>query len=741
MACQRQGSSFWTAQLVGVLLGICLALPGCENSGSSGGASSGTALSSSPQTPVSSPPSQPAANPVQPPANPAQPPNAPSALPSSNPVAVAGTSIEMDYGSTIDFYKRPFPCESRRRADGSVDIDNFPNPGNLFVDGMLNAADYDCNGFGLSSCIYLQTTARLKISSLPSLADSVTGSAPVFLIGVDSQSPDYLQRTPVEVEFHQDAGPFGAANLLSLLPLQGRPLREERLYAAVVMRQVEDELGQPLGVSLPMAQLAAGLQPAGMSSAAFSEYTTALDALQLAGVALDQIAGLAVFRTGQPSRRLQSLTQQVLSQPLPAPLSTPTHLADHNNFCVYRTTIKLPTYQAGIPPFLFGGGQWEFDLQGQAILQGEEEANLYLTVPHGTMPAAGFPGCVLIRTGMGDAVPLVDRGVHAQAGASGVPGTGPAREFATAGFMGISVDGPHGGLRNVTGLDEQLLMFNMANPTAMRENLRQSALELILLAEVLAGLSFPVSCPLVTIPGGGPASVDVGHLALFGHSMGATIAPLVLALQPRYGAVILSGAGGSWIENIMHKQSPLPVRQTAELILGYPGIGRQLYTHDPVLSLLQWAGESSDPQSYARYVTSEPLIGEPRHVLMLQGIIDTYILPPIANTTSLSMGLDLAGPALDVGHPGLSQFEPLADFMALGSSSPVALPVQGNKLGPVGQAYTAVVLQHPEDGIEDGHEVVFQTVMPKFQYRCFLHSFAQGVPWVPSPAQYPNGCP
>jgi hypothetical protein len=42
-----------------------------------------------------------------------------------------------------------------------------------------------------------------------------------------------------------------------------------------------------------------------------------------------------------------------------------------------------------------------------------------------------------------------------------------------------------------------------------------------------------------------------------------------------------------------------------------------------------------------------------------------------------------------------------------------------------------VVTQNPGDGIEDGHEVVFQTAGPKHQYSCFLKGLIEGVPVVP----------
>src|SRR5207237_1390229 len=84
---------------------------------------------------------------------------------------------------------------------------------------------------------------------------------------------------------------------------------------------------------------------------------------------------------------------------------------------------------------------------------------------------------------------------------------------------------------------------------------------------------------------------DTSILALMGHSMGATIAPLTLAIEPRYRAAILSGAGGSWIENIVYKQSPVPVRPVMELLLHYAGSGRHLGEFDAALGLMQWAGE------------------------------------------------------------------------------------------------------------------------------------------------------
>jgi hypothetical protein len=285
----------------------------------------------------------------------------------------------------------------------------------------------------------------------------------------------------------------------------------------------------------------------------------------------------------------------------------------------------------------------------------------------------------------------------------------------------------------VSGEDEQFLVFNFENPLALRDNIRQSALELALLPGILEGVSIDVTdCAGATAPGNS-ATIDTGTLAIMGHSMGASIAPLALVIEPRYRAILLSGAGGSFLENLLHKLKPIPVKPLAELILGLTTAGYTLNEEDPMLSMLQWAGEPADAPIYGRYVVREPLLGGARHVLMMQGIVDHYIMPPIANATSLSFGLDLAGDALDSQSEELADLAPLDSLLPLVGRSAIALPASANNAGADGEVVTAVVTQNPEDGIEDGHEVVFQTDGPKHAYRCFLAGLKTGSPIVPAP--------
>lgn len=620
----------------------------------------------------------------------------------SDAAPAPGTMLLHDYTRSAGFYSQPFPSESRRLAGDLIDVSDFPNPdGVAMTRSLLEVVGRDARGFGTTSAVFFSATAPLDSGRLPDGPHaSIRPDASVFLVGSDGV------RHPVTVHFEADGGPFGAANLLSLLPVQGFPLDPQALYAAVVTDRVLDATGRPLAPDPSVATLLRADAPPGMSADAARAHRDML-AVAKASAGEAEIVGFTVFRTDVPTGGLWTARSE------PPRLEAPPVLVERfDGFCVYEGRMLMADYQSGEPPYLAGGGGWVWtdEDEPRLVLQREAPARLVVTLPRAPMPDGGFPLVVFVRTGGGGDRPLVDRGVRGVAGGEALePGTGPAREFARVGYAGLSVDGPHGGLRNVTGGDEQFLMFNIANPLAMRDNVRQSALELVALTGVLDEI---VVDPGDCAPVDGPARFDPRRVVLMGHSMGATIAPLVLSNAP-YRAGILSGAGGSWIENVVHKRSPLEVRPLAETLLRYSG--RRLHAHDPVLSLLQWAGEPADPQIY-----SQP----GPHLLMLQGVVDTYILPPIANALSLALRLDLGGEAIDAED---GEFDSVTTLLDLAGAEAVALPVQGNR-----DLLTRIVVQHRQGPVEDGHEVVFQTEPPKKQYRRFLETLDNpGAPEVP----------
>ena len=636
------------------------------------------------------------------------------------------TTVRMDFTRAGGFYTAPFPGEDLRRADDTIDLSRFPGHGKSAVlDAALGAIAADARGFSTTAGIFLTTTFPIDLTSLPrTAAVSLTGEATVFLVDVDPASPWHGQRTPADVAFLDDGGPYGAQNLLSLVPYQGVPLHPSTLYAAVVTTRVRDDRGHRLSVSPSLRTLLLRGAPAGLSPSALGEFRTALGELGHP----EELAAVAVFRTDAPLAGMAAVAEAIIGEhPVPnAPLAA---AEVFSNFCVYQSTIDMPQYQRGTPPYESVGGTWAFDSSGKPLRQRYERANLVVTFPATPMPPEGFPTVVFSRTGAGGERPLVDRGVRVDG--RFVPGTGPAGDFARAGFAAISIDGPLGGLRNAVHADEQFLIFNFSNPGAIRDNIRQSAAELILTAHLLDTLTVDASgCAGLENP---RARFNPEKVALFGHSMGATISPLALAYEPRFRAAILSGAGGSWIANLIHKQKPLPVRHVTEFMLGYTQRWFTVTQGDPALSILQWGAEAADPPIYGARIKGQ--------VLMFEGIVDHYILPPMANATSLSMGLDLAGEELDRATPELGSYATFRDVAVFSGRTALPYPVEGNLKRADGEVVTAAVVQRLGDGIEDGHEAVFQTPGPKYQYRCFLKTFAAGRARIVAPQDGLGVCP
>ncbi|MFN7954328.1 MAG: hypothetical protein U0610_21560 [bacterium] len=592
------------------------------------------------------------------------------------------------------------------------------------VDDVLALAERESDGFSVTTGAFFRFTAALDPESLPRAPlDTLAGTAPVFLIDVDPTSPERGRRFPLHAGFQADAGPFGATNLLVLLPLQGIPLAEGTRYAAGVTRAVRDAAGRPLASSPEMQALLRGKRPASMGDGVFAEYRDALATLDELGIGADALAALTVFTTGHPMRRMRALAERMENIALPAPV-TPWERTDvFDDFCVLAARIDMPIFQRGDPPFFSGGGDIVFDAAGAPVQQGTEPSRLVVTLPRKTEPAAGFPAMVFIRTGGGGDRPLVDRGREPSHGAGALePGEGPARYFARAGFAAISFDGPHGGLRNVSGIDEQLTVYNFLNPSALRDNVLETAAEAVLMGRLLASLSWPAAtCPALdaSATGDDTVRIDASRMGIMGHSIGGTVAPLALATSARLRAAVLSGEGGSYLENLLFKESPVPVKPIATAILRYGQHGIELSRADPFLSILQWAAEPADPPSYGRALIGAPIAGASRHILMFQGIRDTYITPTIANASTGSFGLDLGGAALDTS---------VNDVLVASGGERIELPAAGNLRGSAGEAVTGVVVQHPEDGLEDGHEIAFQRDEPKRQYQCFLATFAADQP-------------
>ncbi len=764
------------------------------------------------------------------------------------------THVLMDYGGEqcaigCDFYNSPFPGEHRRNPDGTINMHGFPGgePDYLGLHFQVGIVDNALDlvraqppferGFGTTSAIYFKVDGELDPSSLPVTTGShsaphgdvhptvatVGPDSTVYLIGADVTSPDYLQVYPVIVGYeHSHSSGSGTNDQLTLVPLQGVPLRPNTLYAAVVTVQVRDAHGIRLERPASFLGMLSGIKPPEMSDTAWASYRAGIAAVRDTGF-LGLAVALTVYRTADPTEGLRrTLHDALVTHPSVPAVHDPFTLDGlYPEFCVFRSTLgDIPQYQVGAPSAddLNGAapyglptgdslqdladliannhhrdkGSWVFDAAGQPVRQSvlpSGNAWIYVTIPRKPMPTGGFPVVVFERAGGGGDRPLADRQATSDFPfyADRHAGHGPAEELALAGFAGVQVDNPLGGGRRRTSYVEDDAIFNIYNLGAMRDNIRQTALELALIAHALPNIVVDASaCPTVSDPGGdgthgSPTTrFDTSHLTLMGHSVGATVAPLTLAVEPMYRQAILSGAGGSYVNNVLYKQQPrvkipaggsnFALREAMEAgILLHEAINDE---SNPKLNLLQWVGEAADPPPYNR-ITAASLVGDghPVNVLMFQGLIDHYIEPPVANASSLSLGLDLAQDYTNPAAERLADYDDSAgphDPAFSGGACTAASPPSatcgyqafgdrrafdpfpgeiafsrwpaGGALVPLPAQGSSLLVQHfratADAGInsstqEDGHEVMFQEVAPKHQYRCFLKSSLLGTAGVP----------
>jgi pimeloyl-ACP methyl ester carboxylesterase len=288
-------------------------------------------------------------------------------------------------------------------------------------------------------------------------------------------------------------------------------------------------------------------------------------------------------------------------------------------------------------------------------------------------------------------------------------------------------------------------MFDVCNPSAIADNIRESAIEAALVPRLLLNEHFVVdgldACGL------GGIKFDENRLGLMGHSMGATIAPLVLALEPRFRSIVMSGANVSYIENFPTKEQPFQLASTLEQMLS---LKYCLDEFELLPSLFEWAEEQSDPAVYEPIVVGRRPVPD---VLMIQGIGDHYVPSPVANASSLGLELDVAGPTYDGRDPHLcpNSKDDVPIMMCGGARRypispvvPLLKTVLGRKqIDPIPKGgvannrpgATGGVAQYERDRLcrQDGHEVAYQIAKARWQYRCFLKSFAQGQARISAP--------
>ncbi len=634
--------------------------------------------------------------------------------PAGPPVArfvVPATPAELDGDA---WFNHPWPSDFRK--DGSaIRLDGWPDPRKSPLLGRYRSQlKGKIDGFSPAAAGYFSFEGPLDEASLPASARaSLDAGSSVQIIELDTG-----KRYPLVWKFRAPVGDYYlTTNTLSWAPAHGHPLKPATRYATVVTTSAKG----PAGNAAPNAQLKELLDGKGSLAAAWGP---AIDAVVKAGVARDKIAHLTVFTTYNPVAETIAVAEDVRQLPAPKVKTLTLEMESTAEKDRYDGVYEgSPDYQRGTPPFLSEGGDFVFE-GGKPVKQRDFALRFKLVVPNGTkcpMPIAGYPIVLYAHGTTGDWTSFISEGTADALVAKCIASMGVDQIF-------------HGTRPGAPALDDpnadskiSLLFFNLENALAARTNGRQSAIDEVARARLVAtgGLNIPAEISATK----SPILFDPKRIAFLGHSQGGLNGPLFMAVDDTARGGVLSGAGSAISYSLLLKVKPDP--SIAGLVKAFLNVSAdnadELGPLHPAMSLVQTVVDPTDPLHYYGALARAPFPGRtPKSVLMTEGVAsdgsgDNYAPPRTIEAGAVAGGFPLIEPVvLDI--PELTQLDGIP---------PVKAPIKGN--AAMGKATVGIAQFTPAKG-SDGHFVMQRVPRARAMTTLFLSSLVTDeVPTIAEP--------
>lgn len=635
---------------------------------------------------------------------------APVYEPAATQVLVATSAIDDDY------FSAPWPDDRRLEEDGTLDIQEFPNPkpGGLY-DLVLETSNGMFKGWGLSSPVYIPFGSAIDPKSLPeNPLDATDANASVYLTAINPSSPVYARRVPLDWKWMPDESSFLPDNVLAARPAVGLPLEEETLYALVVTTSVKDADGRSVG---PQQDLWRVFNPwkdekQPQDAAHWQPLVAFLDDQ---GIARETVAGAALFTTQNATGELLRVRDAAIEAPAPQ-LESPKYVTRRSGsgplkaeFVLFEGTYKAPNYQHGKPPYERKGGEFRFDENGKPLVGATESMRVSICVPTASpMPTEGFP------------VVLSSHGTGGDFETSVYDNT--CALMATKGIAVFSIDQVLHGPRSPEGarchgMDVENCFFNIVNGRAGRTTIQQSAIDNISLRRLVQNVT--IDPDLDHNPFDNEVKFDTRHLGFFGHSQGGLTGALYAAIEPELAGAALSAGGGHLTTSILERDDGM-LKDLAEspIFLSLSDMGETLDQFHPALGLMQMLGEAADPLTWAPGWIKRP-VQQRKHIFIIGGWLDAAT--PVSSTEAL---------AANGGVPQLEDEHRESSAHELSGLSPVKAPLTANIPADGDRPAVTAGLQQFENG---DHFPVFRYDSARFQLAAFLADVVAGhVPTIPA---------
>jgi hypothetical protein len=595
-----------------------------------------------------------------------------------------------------DFLAHPWPSNARTRKDGTLDLASFPNPtGSSTLDDYLRVFTESTHAFSTTAALYMSFTGTVAASMLPNdpLAFTKTDS-PIQLIDIDDGSPERGRVYPLALRYSGPRSLYLPAYALTVLPPYGVQRSGGTTYALIAHKTVLDGMGRPLaqGAHLHNALLdhckdsAPGALSSLLSPLRAYLHETAHDA-DRAG---EEIVAATVFTTANSVKDLRALAAAARAQPTPT-VRNLKWVSTRKNEVLFEGVLDLPGFQRGTIPYasLGDGGAIAFGPDGAPMVTHQETTRVSFVIPREvdgrTMPSAGWP-VVLYSHGTG--------GSYADAYDAALSDSLGQRGIAIMGY-----DQVLHGTRDPTHTNPDLTFFNLFNPIAARDNVRQGTADLAVLTGLLSS-GYTLSSTVVRDDATG--AFDKDRVAFLGHSQGSLVGAPFLMTDPRIKASVFSGLGAILTITLLVRKDIVDFKGLLESLLRLPPTEMLDELH-PVLNLIQTFIEPADAIAYAKSYLADPPSGAPIDVLIVEGLLD-FASPP--------RGQEAFASAAQI--PVVAPVHQLPFAESLLGPAPVSSPATGDERAGA----TFGLIQYPQET----HFPIFENPEANERYSEFLRS-------------------
>ena len=638
--------------------------------------------------------------------------------------AIKAAQPRFELSESEDFFAQPYPSNARRLPSGAPDLQHYPNPGGHgFVREAIALVSQELRGFGPYSVVSFAFDSPLA-QGLEQLKNPMLCASPdasIRLVNLDPRAPDYLQAQPCYVRIAHSADSVRPANLLQIRPVPGLGLRPGGTYAAVVLRRQQSKT--TIHTTADFQALLKGKIPDSVQDPktlrSARRWRNSLAPLRLAlpalGLKAQDIAVASVFSISDPTETLRAQVEQVMQDPKVEPIRW-VDSVEEKEFLLWRGRLRLPMYQQDSPPYLFGGGL----LRSQnGVLQQNVwvDVPLVVTLPKTPRPVSGYPLYLYFHGTGGRSDQAARRGQVRVHGGPVVPGTELASLAAQAGFATACISGPFSPERIGLSALDGYAAYNFFHPATMVANFSQMVLEKV---HFLRALQSAKADDVSNAAKTKTPLFDARKLVMGGQSLGSYLTSMVAASTGQAQGLILTGAGGSWVEFAFGPKDPVDLEAMLQKIM-LPK-GETLDRFHPYIDLFELAVGSVDNTLFAPQLLRKPGPGfDPPHILVIEGYKDLQVSTGLQRALVLGLGVELLGD--DVGEGPGARLDTVLPWAGIKQSPG---PLQNNFQLANGDVRTAVVTRYAEDGILEGHYVAFQRAHARQQVVEFLQAIAKG---------------